>query len=60
MHSQIIVSGVPGRVSVRHMGTTSAVGLLRMRRVVQGVSSAQRIRKMMEMIVTRTRRSWPA
>jgi hypothetical protein len=60
MHSQIIVSGVPGRVSMRHMGTTSGVGLLRMRRVVQGVRSGQRIRKMMEMILTRTRRSWPA
>jgi hypothetical protein len=37
------------------MGTTSAVGLLRMSRVVQGVGSAQRIRKSMEMILMKTR-----
>jgi hypothetical protein len=37
------------------MGTTSSVGLLRMSRVVQGVRSAQRIKKMMEMIQMKTR-----
>jgi hypothetical protein len=37
------------------MRTTSEVGLPRMTRVVQGVGSAQRIRKIMEMILMKTR-----